>query len=205
MKHLFTFITAVITLACGISVEAGKPSSEEHRWSADMSGAVSGQTLSNWTDLKGRIQNLVFNKAGLGSYALSNYFLVAQYDQGNGASCFDPAGFNSGTMQLYNDDQAEGLTARFWFVAKGSNGQSDVQYVLELFDTAWDANGGETGPFWSGNFLPLAGDGAIRRTAESWSLRPTKRNVKNACEMEYANFDDPADYVRVELECATCQ
>jgi hypothetical protein len=198
-----------ILLTCTLSkvfassnIYAKRPYAEEHRFSAFISGAVVGGGLSNLTAIRGHIQNMVFNKANSARYDFTTYFRnIVEYDQGgDGSSCF--AIKPTGTMQMYDDFQADGLMARFWFRARSNDDLDEVSYVLELFDTDWQ--GDETSSTWSGNFPPLGNDGVISRTAESWSMETTKKKVKNACTGS-GDFDELSQYVRVDLECATCQ
>lgn len=150
----------------------------------------------------------MFNKADSANYDLGLYFHDVEYDQGAdvGKACFTDLE-TPRTMQLYDDFQSAGVMAKFWFRAKSNDGQDEVSYVLVLFDTDWlppPDETGPTGPTWSGNFPPLAIDGVISRTAESWSLETTKKKIKNPCTGS-GNFGDPSQYVTVDLECATCQ
>jgi hypothetical protein len=199
--HILLTCTLSIVLASS-SVSAKRPSAEEHRFSAVISGAVVGDGLSNLTAIRGNIQNLVFNKANSANYDFTSYFRdIVEYDQGvDGSSCF--ASNPTGTMQMYDDFQTDGLMARFWFRAKSNDGLNEVSYVLALFDTDWLLP--ETSSTWSGNFPPLGNDGVISRTAESWRMATTKKRVKNPC-TGFGDFNDSSQHVTVELECDTCQ
>ena len=199
--HILLTCTMSLVLASS-NISAKRPSAEEHRFSAVISGAVFGDGLSNLTAIRGKIQNMVFNKTNSANYDLAEYFRdIIVYDQGiNGSSCF--ASKPTGTMQMYDDFQTDGLMARFWFRARSNDGLDEVSYVLELFDTDWLLP--ETSSTWSGNFPPLGNDGVISRTAESWSMETTKKKVKNACTGS-GDFDELSQYVTVDLECATCQ
>jgi len=198
--HIVLICTLSIVLASS-NVTAKRPSAEEHRFSADITGAVVGVGLSNLTAIRGNIQNLVFNKANSASYDFTDYFRNFVYDQGlDGSLCF--ASNPTGTMQMYDDFQADGLMARFWFRARSNDGLDEVSYVLELFDTDWLSP--ETSSTWSGNFPPLGNDGVISRTAESWRMATTKKRVKNPC-TGFGDFNDSSQHVTVDLDCATCQ
>lgn len=104
---------------------------------------------------------------------------------------------------MYDDFQADGMMARFCARSNDPQEEVEVSYVLVLFDTD-PLPSDDPGPTWSGNFPPLADDGIIVRTAESWSMETTKKKVKNPCTGS-GDFDDPSRYVTVDLECFTCQ
>lgn len=147
----------------------------------DFTGPVYGSAYSNPTEDKGNIQNLVFNKV-----ESEVDFNLAE---GVFGTCLAPGKYGA-TMHLlegYLDGLGSdpGLVARFWFKASG------ISYVLELFDTEFET---PPGPDWSGDFPPFAG-GEIYRTAESWEIRTTKKNVNGACTGAGDFVGDGVDFV----------
>jgi hypothetical protein len=185
MKKATLYLTFfVIGLMVTALAQAGKPGSGKVFY-VEFEGVVYGSAYSNPTEDKGNIQNLVFNKAasevdfnlGSGSEVFGNCFAAGNY----GATMHLLEGYLDG---LGSDP---GLVARFWFTAGG------ISYVLELFDTGFET---PPGPDWSGDFPPFDGQ-TIYRTAESWEIRTTKKNVKGAC--TGADDFDESVYVGFEL------
>jgi hypothetical protein len=169
MKKATLYLTLLlIGLMVTAVAQAGKPGSGEVFY-VEFAGPVYGSAYSNPTEDKGNIQNLVFNKAA------SEVDFNLGFGSGVFGSCFSQRGYGV-TMHLlegYLDGLGSdpGLVARFWFTAGG------ISYVLELFDTEFET---PPGPDWSGDFPPFD-EQTIYRTAETWEIRTTKRNVKGAC------------------------
>jgi len=177
-----TLLIVILSLVAAISVQAGGKPTESYVFQTDFDGAVSGYAISEPTNILGNVLNIVFNRSdSVEAFDISGYFGTCFSDGGTGV-----------TMQVYQDYVDADLTvARFWFNAPDTTGNIDVKYVLSLFDT-------EGVPEWSGTFPPGFGEPPITRTAESWEIGPTKKNVKTACSGQ-GDFDsDPTNDIYFE-------
>jgi len=183
MKNLMVLLFALMTAA---SAQAAKPIAGEIFYTQfgaggalGSSGPVYGSAYSNPTVNTGNIDNLVFNKP--------ESQVEFNVDFGN---CF--SGNYVATMQLYDGfGSDEYLVARFWF----KDPTDDVGYVLEMFDTEFDPR---FGPTWLGGAFPPFAGGQITRSAESWQIRTTRKNIKSVC-TGYGDFVVPVEFT-LELD-----
>ncbi|RZW15944.1 MAG: hypothetical protein EX260_10075 [Desulfobulbaceae bacterium] len=173
---------ALVLMLLASLAQAGPKTRDGTVFAATFAGTgsyyVAGSGLSNPTQNKGNITNLVFNKL---KSQVSLTLAVGSVCDG----LYETTDVLVTTMQLYDGfgrDAESVARVYFWY--------GGIHYKLELSDTDHPLTG------WSDGDFPPFGGGSIHRSANYWEINSVSKGDRGKfCDGESGTFDSAVDFV----------